>query len=153
MKTLLLVVALTCGSAGFTPLRAAPDRHADDRNEDRQKGHGHSKHEDDQGEDAWERAPIARCFRPADREVIIHYYRRSPRDLPPGLAKKLMRTGTLPPGWEKRLRPFPVVVERQLPPVCAYCCRGVIDNYAVVYDRRTRIILDVFALVNDIQNR
>ena len=84
-------------------------------------------------------------FRPGDVRLITGYY--TPRRLPPGLQKKLYRTGHLPPGWEKRYEPLPVVLERQLPAICAGCGRGLIDNHVVVYDKKTRIILDVVALV------
>src|SRR5688500_15609930 len=55
-------------------------------------------------------------FRPGDVRLITGYYK--PRQLPPGLQKKLYRTGHLPPGWEKRYEPLPVVLERQLPVIC-----------------------------------
>lgn len=90
-------------------------------------------------------------FRPDDVVFIRDYYARSRPNLPPGLQKKLMRTGQLPPGWEKRFQPFPVDVDHRLLPPCAYCERGYLDGYAVVYDKRTRIILDVVNLIQDLQ--
>jgi len=89
-------------------------------------------------------------FRPTDVPVITRYY--TPRPLPPGLQKKLYRTGELPPGWEKRMQPMPVVVERQLPVICAGCGRGIVDNYAVVYDKKTNVILDLAALAIDLSH-
>ena len=83
----------------------------------------------------------ARYFRSGDPELIGRHCRV--QSLPPGLQKKLYRTGRLPPGWEKKFAPFPVVVEQQLPPVCGGCRRGLIGNFAVVYDTRTSIILDI----------
>lgn len=80
-------------------------------------------------------------FREADTVVIARHCRV--QSLPPGLQKKLYRTGHLPPGWEKKLAPFPVVVEQQLPPVCVGCRRGLIGNVAIVYDSRTSVILDI----------
>jgi hypothetical protein len=62
--------------------------------------------------------------------------------------KKYYRTGKLPPGWEKRFRPFPPAVTQRLPPAPAYCDRGYVDGYAVVYDRRTRVIVDLIDVVN-----
>ena len=56
-------------------------------------------------------------FEPRDVRVIREYYAPRYRKLPPGLEKKLYRTGRLPPGWEKRLQPMPVVVEQQLVPI------------------------------------
>jgi hypothetical protein len=82
--------------------------------------------------------------------VIREYYGANPASLPPGLQKKLARTGSLPPGWEKRFRPFPPHIEVNLGPLCANCGRGVIDGCAVIYDKRTRIILDIVQLAADI---
>jgi hypothetical protein len=66
--------------------------------------------------------------------------------LPPGLAKKYYRSGQLPPGWERRIEPIPVVVERQLVPVPAGYRRGIIDGFAVLYSLHTGVIIDVTAL-------
>jgi len=85
-------------------------------------------------------------YAPPHVEVIAAHCGR-PAPLPPGLAKKLYRTGTLPPGWEKKLRPFPPAVVQVLPPPCGGCVAGTIGNYAVVYDAKTRIILDVLDIV------
>jgi len=81
-------------------------------------------------------------FHPYDVRVMTPY---APvyRSLPPGLAKKYYRTGELPPGWQKKLRPFPVELERRLAPVPRPYRRGFIDGYAVVYDPRTHIIVDL----------
>src|SRR4051812_3478363 len=72
-------------------------------------------------------------FQPADTRVITQYYEPRRRELPPGLQKKLYRTGHLPPGWERRMQPLPVVVERRLAPLPSGYTRGYIDGYAVVY--------------------
>ena len=87
-------------------------------------------------------------FLPADVIVINQYYGQP--SLPPGLQKKLMRQGKLPPGWQKRYRPFPALLEAQLPPVCGTCGRGYYDNYAIVYDKKTSIIYDIAQLAADI---
>ena len=110
------------------------------------KSKGH-KHKNDAAVVVEERTVY---FRPTDVPVITRYY--TPRPLPPGLQKKLYRTGQLPPGWEKRMHPMPVVVERQLPVICVGCGRGVIDNYAVVYDKKTNVILDLAALAIDLSH-
>ena len=47
-------------------------------------------------------------FSPREVYVIREYYAPRHRTLPPGLQKKFYRTGQLPPGWQKRLEPFPV---------------------------------------------
>jgi hypothetical protein len=112
-------------------------------------GRGHNEHEHD-GHEGREHGRSARYFRSSDRQVILSYYGGT-QNLPPGLARKWRRTGSMPPGWERRFRPLPVVVVRQLPPVCATCGYGVIDNCAVVYDRKTRVVLDVMALIDDLR--
>jgi hypothetical protein len=83
---------------------------------------------------------------PHDVRIISEYY--APRDhrLPPGLQKKLRRTGHLPPGWERRFEPLPVVVERQLVPVPVGYRRGILDGSVVVYDTRTNVMIDVAVL-------
>jgi len=86
-------------------------------------------------------------FRQEDTVYLRQYY-SGPRDLPPGLRKKYYKTGKLPPGWEKRFRPFPPELVQRLPPPPPYCERGYVDGVAVVYDRRTRVILDVLDLIN-----
>ncbi len=111
------------------------------------KGKGRNK-ENQQGDDEGSEHD-SRYFRREDYGVVQRYY-TGPRDLPPGLRKKYYRTGTLPPGWEKRIRPFPPVLVRVLPPPPPNCERGYIDGVAVVYDRRTRIILDSIDLISAI---
>jgi hypothetical protein len=87
-----------------------------------------------------------RYFRKQDYGIIERYY-SGPRNLPPGLRKKYYRTGTLPPGWQKKLQPFPPELVRELPPPPTNCERGYIDGVAVVYDRTTRVILDSIVLI------
>src|SRR5262245_60814576 len=85
-------------------------------------------------------------FSPRDLHVIREYYAPQYRSLPPGLQKKYARTGQLPPGWQKKLQPFPYVVERELVVLPAGYRRGVIDGHAVIYDTRTHAIVDVTGL-------
>ena len=85
-------------------------------------------------------------FRPQDARVIEEYYSPRHRDLPPGLRKKYYRTGHLPPGWERKIEPVPVVVERQLPPLPPEYRRGFIDGNVVVYSPRSGIMIDVVAV-------
>lgn len=108
---------------------------AKDKGKGKGKGKGHDK---DKGESQY--------FRREDYMVVQRYY-VGPRDLPPGLRKKYIRTGQLPPGWESKIRPFPPELVRVLPPPPPYCERGYIDGVAIVYDRRTRIILDSIDLI------
>src|SRR5579871_3017772 len=112
----------------------------------RGKGRGRGRSDQDQG------GPDSPYFRRQDYAAIQRYY-DGPSDLPPGLRKKYARTGTLPPGWEKKLRPFPPELIRVLPPPPPNCERGYIDGVAVVYDRKTRIILDSIDLISAIAGR
>ena len=75
-----------------------------------------------------------------DVEVIRTHYAPRYRNLPPGLAKKYARTGQLPPGWQKKMEPFPVELERRCAPLPAGYRRGVIDAHAVIFNERGTII-------------
>jgi hypothetical protein len=139
-----LCISVSLAATGpFLAIGRAKDKHGkhgwkhgrggdDDRDDDDHR-HGHGDR--------------PRYFREEDHVYLRQYY-GGPADLPPGLRKKYYRTGKLPPGWQKRFRPFPVVVVERLPPLPAYCDRGYVDGYAVVYDRRTRVILDVIDLID-----
>jgi hypothetical protein len=85
-------------------------------------------------------------FEERDVRVIREYYAPRHRALPPGLAKKYYRTGHLPAGWQTRIEPVPVVVERELPPVQVGYRRGVIDGFAVIYNPSDGLIVDVTAV-------
>jgi hypothetical protein len=116
----------------------------------KQKGRGHDfHHEDDEGP-RHRPGPVG-YFRPEDRVLLSRYY--PAQSLPPGLRKKYSRTGTLPPGWQKRVQPLPVAVVEQLPPPPPHCERGYVDGYAVVYDRTTRVILDAVDLLGALTGR
>lgn len=84
-------------------------------------------------------------FRGRDVRVIREYYRPYYQPLPPGLRHRYYRTGHLPPGWAKRMRPIPVYVERDLVVVPRGYRRGVIDGHAVVYNP-SGVIIDVAVL-------
>jgi len=81
-----------------------------------------------------------------DVRIIREYYQPRYRALPPGLAKKYDRTGHLPPGWEKKMEPLPVAVERRLVVLPPEYRRGYIDGSIVVYSPRTHVVVDVVAL-------
>ncbi len=114
--------------------------HDDDKHWDK-----HRSHHDDDGRDVDHRADGCH-FGPGEVHVISEYYAPQYRSLPPGLEKKLYRTGRLPPGWEKRMKPLPVVVERQMVPVPNGYRRGIIDGYAVMYIPQTQVVIDVVAV-------
>ena len=94
-------------------------------------------------------------FSGSDREVIRDYIHGLPAaglppglakrggSLPPGLEKQLRKNGTLPPGLQKKVTPFPVELERRLPGLAPDLERIFVEGRAVIYNRRTRAILDV----------
>jgi hypothetical protein len=73
-------------------------------------------------------------------DVIRTHYAPRYKKLPKGLRKKYARTGQLPPGWQKKMEPFPSEVERHCAPLPAGYHRGVIDAHAVIYNSRGAII-------------
>ena len=75
-----------------------------------------------------------------DVEVVRRYYAPKYRNLPPGLQKKYARTGQLPPGWQKKMEPFPASLERDCAPLPSGYRRGVIDAHAVIFDTKGMII-------------
>ena len=130
-------------------------------------GHGRDKHEfrddddDDQGrghdreEYRGGGTRINVVFGNRDRDIIRdYYYRDGGRGLPPGLAKRggnlppglqkqLMRNGTLPPGLQKRCEPFPVELERRLPPLPPDYSRVFIGGNILIVNHRTNVIADI----------
>jgi hypothetical protein len=111
---------------------------------------GDKRHKNRHAAVAYDRHPDGyytrdRYFRDRDIVVIRDYYRPYYRPLPPGLRQRYYRTGDLPPGWAKRVRPVPVSVERELVAVPYGYRRGLIDGHAVVYNDRG-VILDVAVL-------
>jgi hypothetical protein len=110
--------------------------------EDKKHAHKHAAYDDDDDRDVDHRG--GRCyFGPADVRVIREYYVPRYQSLPPGLQKKYRRTGQLPPGWQKKLQPLPIEVERRLIVLPPQYRRGVMDGYAVIYEPRTQVIIDV----------
>lgn len=90
------------------------------------------------------------CYlRPHDVRIVRAYYEPRYRKLPPGLAKKYAKTGQLPPGWEKKVEPLPVAVERQLVVLPPDYRRGYVDGSIVVYCPRTRVVVDVVSVFGD----
>src|SRR5262245_49088209 len=101
-------------------------------------------HDDDRDGDR--HGPSSCYFGQQDVRIIREYYEPRYRSLPPGLAKKWYRTGHLPPGWEKKMEPLPVAVERRLVVLPADYRRGYIDGSIVVYSPRTHVFVDVVTL-------
>ena len=120
----VIVAQLLTGTAAYAQGRGHGKQQArqDDRRDDR-------RYEDRGGV----HADIHVVFSTRDTQVIREYYRPQYRNLPPGLQKKYARTGQLPPGWQKKMQPMPVAVERRLAPLPAGYHRGVFDGRAVIY--------------------
>ena len=105
----------------------------------------HWKNHDDDDRGVNHRA--ATCFfQPQDVRIIREYYEPRYRSLPPGLAKKFARTGHLPPGWQKKMEPLPVAVERELVLLPSGYRRGYIDGSIIVYSPHTQVMIDVVPL-------
>jgi len=109
---------------------------------DKHKGKGKKHHEDHaRDDDRRDRTTVVVVtWAPRDVEYVRAHYRPRYRNLPPGLAKKYARTGQLPPGWQKRMEPFPPDLERHCAPLPTGYRRGVIDAHAVIYNDRGAII-------------
>jgi len=105
--------------------------------------HRNSHDEDDRD---FDRAAANCYFEPHDVRIIREYYEPRYRSLPPGLAKKYARTGHLPPGWQRKMEPLPVAVERELVVLPAGYRRGYIDGNVVVYSPGTQVVIDIVAL-------
>jgi hypothetical protein len=82
---------------------------------------------------------------PREIEVIRTHYSQQSSNLPPGLQKKVARGGQLPPGWEKKMQPFPASVDRVLLPLPGGYQRGVFGGHAVIYNGTT--VIDIFAIL------
>jgi len=85
-------------------------------------------------------------FSTGEAGAIREQYGKQFKALPPGLQKKLARGGQLPPGWQNRMQPFPIALERRLGTLPADYGRGVIDGNAVIYHLRSRTLIDVTVL-------
>ncbi len=89
----------------------------------------------------------AECYLPPhDLLLIDQYYGERSRLAPAGLTRKLERSGRLPPDWERRVEPLPIIVERQLAPLPRGARRGLLDGYAVIYRPESETIVDAVAL-------
>ncbi len=92
-------------------------------------------------------------FTREEHGIIIDWFRRNGRGLPPGLAKRdrlppglekqLRERGTLPPGLQKRVQPLPFELERQLHPLPRGCRRAVIGVNVILMNEETSVIYDI----------
>jgi hypothetical protein len=121
------------------------------------KGKGH-KHQDEEHAAVVDASAGVALFVGGDRDLIRNHFRnyqgslppglaKRGGDLPPGLRKQLIRNGHLQPGLEKKLYPFPVELERRLPPLRPGLTHGFIGGNAVIMDSKTKVILDIFAVL------
>ena len=118
------------------------------------QGHGHGKGHDKKHDDDDQGDHDAKRY-DYHKEAIRGWYSENESHLPPGLAKKdrlppglekqLVRNGTLPPGLQKRFYPAPVELERVLPPPPPDCAHVLISGHIVLLNRKTNLIVDVFA--------
>jgi hypothetical protein len=95
--------------------------------------------------DATVRVSVA--FSPREVEVIRTHYGPKYSSLPPGLQKKVARGGQLPPGWQRKMEPFPAGLDRILLPLPGNYRRGIYDGQAVIYDPLSHAIYDIVQLV------
>jgi len=81
-----------------------------------------------------------------DTRRIYDYYHPKVQQLPPGLQKKVARGGTLPPGWQKKLQPFPVELNARLAPLPSGYRRVVSGQVAMLIYDATNTVLDIIEL-------
>jgi Ni/Co efflux regulator RcnB len=89
-------------------------------------------------------------FRPEHERALRSHY-SGPKQIPQKYRHhEFSRDRHLPPGWQSRIRPVPVAAYRELPPIPANCSVGYLDGYAVVYDKRSQVIVDALRLIGDL---
>jgi hypothetical protein len=91
---------------------------------------------------------VSVVFSTGDIHLIRQYY-ATPRygTLPKGLQKKVARGGQLPPGWQKKMQPLPMTLERQLVVLPSGYHRGVIDGHAVIYSPQRGVVIDATVIL------
>jgi hypothetical protein len=96
-------------------------------------------------------------FGERDRGIIHEYCAQPHSNLPPGLAKRngklppglekqLRRNGQLPPGLQKKCKPFPIELERRLPPLPRNYARVFVEGRGFIIDAQFNImdVIEVF---------
>jgi len=77
----------------------------------------------------------------SDREVyLVREYYRPHHRYEPRRVYEYYPSGYLPRGWHRRMRPYPVYIERDLVVLPRGYRRGLIDGHAVVYNSRGMVI-------------
>jgi hypothetical protein len=89
---------------------------------------------------------VADCLLPPLDVVIVHRYYISERHRQHRLYSRPARGAALPRGWERRLQPLPVVVDRRLSMLPGGLRRAVLDGTLVVYDEKNERIADAVAI-------
>lgn len=140
MKSLASLIVIAAFSGGVTYGSTSLDSTGGQKAKKPAK-HGHVDHDDRDTSVA-----IHVVFSTHEQRVIRDHYAPRYRNLPRGLQKKLARTGQLPPGWQKKMEPFPAAIERELVVLPPDYRRGVIDGHAVIYNPRTQVIIDLVVL-------
>jgi hypothetical protein len=114
------------------------------------------KYEKGKGGDGSGLGVAVEIFIGSDRRIIRDWIRDQPasslppglakrESLPPGLQKQLAKKGKLPPGLEKKMiTPFPADLNRRLPPLREGLERIFVHGRAMIWNRETQVILDVF---------
>ena len=118
---------------------------------------GNSEDHGKGGEHGGKSVSVQLVFGERDRQVIREYCSQPSSSLPPGLAKRggqlppglekqLRRNGQLPPGLQKKVQPFPVELERRLPPLPTNYARVCIGGRGLIVDAQFNIvdIIDLF---------
>jgi len=126
MKTLLNTLVLTLGVASLTFAARPVYGYA-------QSGYARSYYN------------TGGSYRIPQRDVVVvrDYYRGGHR-----LSRgnyRFSRGAYLPSGWQRNIRPVPVVVEWRLAPLPYGYRRGIYNGAYVVYDSRRGVVLDFFA--------
>ena len=93
------------------------------------------------------RPTVSVGFSAREIEVIRAHFSTQGRSLPPGLQKQVARGGQLPPGWQRKMEPFPASLDRVLTPLPGNYRRGVIDGHAVIYDPMSMAVYDALSLL------
>lgn len=146
---MLCLCLLPCTSFGQGQGHAyGKQKHQYQNDDDDDRGHDRDGHHGG-------RTMINVVFSNHDRDIVRDYYyggdgrglppglAKRGGNLPPGLQKQLMRNGTLPPGLQKRCQPFPVELERRLPPLPPDYARVSIGANILIVNRKTNVIADI----------
>jgi hypothetical protein len=139
----MVIAAALLAGAGLVERAEAGDRRGDRGRDERRVERRIERRVERRIERRVERR--ARYFDTRDIYVIREYYRPHHRALSRGARPVYVRSGHLPPGWARRVRPIPVYVERRLPVLPHGYRRGIIDGHAVVYNA-SGLIIDVAVL-------